>query len=211
MAGRSLAIGDIVRTRIVCDDDNQVSENIMHWNVFALGTPAATDNDFATAFDSIIAPLFKAILPGDTNYIGVGVQVLFPLPVLVEQTNRSNVGAGTFGGTSCPKQCAALISWHTLFAGPANRGRTYLPFIPATALTTNGELVAAYNTARTTLAVAIAGFHSIVVAGRGASVNLCIKHRGAFATTDIVGFSTSVKVATQKKRSDYNRTNSVPF
>jgi hypothetical protein len=209
---RVLVVGDIVRSRICWyGGQNQLGENILHWTVLSVGAPAATDFDLATALDAALAADAKGLMAGDVSYIGWGVQVIFPLPVQVEQTTRVSAGAGTFGGVTGAKQAAALISWQTAFAGPANRGRSYLPFVPAGAYDTNGELIASYRTARLSYATALGVFSSFTSGGRSAAVQRVIKHRGSFSTTNVISFTTSIKVGTQKRRSDYNRLNAVPF
>lgn len=206
-----LALGDILKTRIVTFMNDQLGEMVMHHRVASVGSPAATDADFCGMFDAAVAPLLKAIISSQTQYIGVGVQHIWPLPLIVETTTRANFGVGTNGAASNPTQVSGLIHWKTVKAGRAFRGRSYVPFPSGIYTAADGQPGGTYVADLGNLLGAMGSNYVVTTGGRLATVVSTLWHRVTHTYDDILSGAASGRYATQRRRGDMGRLNVVPF
>jgi hypothetical protein len=205
-----LQVNDRCKVRVWCSDNEQASVNTYYYKVTAITGGGATDLDFASNFDNVVAPLYKALLTTGTIYNGVQVKRDNILPEPITQFSNLNAGPGTAGAPGLPRQAAGLISWQTALAGPAFRGRTYLPFPDATHNTNAGVPTMPYVGNAQALATALASFTTVVGAGT-ASVSFVIWSKKRLTLTPVTESFVADKWATVRKRGSYGRANVSPI
>ncbi len=106
------------------------------------------------------------------------------------------------------RQLCGMISWRTLFAGPANRGRTFFPFPCTDEDSVGGVPTIAYETILNNIATALAG---PIAFGAGGMAVLGVYHRVSRTTSPIDDWTIQRKFATQKRRGSYGRANVSPI
>lgn len=207
----TLAVNNIVRATMYTTQGDQYSAVSWFYKVTAIGGSPATDLDFATNVDTLVATLYKARLATTSAYDGIQAQVVWPQPIPVSVAYTASAGAGTNGGTCQDRQSAGITSWQTAFAKQKNRGRTYWPFPSASDNTTNGIPSNTWVTALGTLCTALLGYSAVSNGGRTATVEMGIYHRALHTTTPLVSYVVRQKWGTQRRRSSYGRTGVSPI
>jgi len=206
-----LAPGDIMKCRVWCADAEQASVNTYYFLVNDIGTPAATDSDLAQGLDTLLAPLYKAIITNDASYRGVEVQIASQIPLPVPQFWATHTGAGTAGTPGLPRQAAGLVSFRTTLAGPGHRGRVFLPFVAAASNRAPGQTTTTYIDDVTDLMNALTNYSAVSSGGRTATVQFGIfskKNSNFFA---LENFIVAAGWATQRRRGSYGRPNVSPI
>lgn len=214
-----VATNDLVEVTVVCLDVDQISVNKSHWRIGTTTGTSVTQQEIATALDTLLAPKYKSILNNNASYRGVSVQKILPRPLPVSEFTIVSAGAGTAGGVALPRQTAGLLSFQTKNAGVAYRGRTYLPFPSVTHNGAAGVPTAGYITISQSIGTDLSQPDTVVGAGGTALITPCIWHRPVKGhpkpldnTTDpINGFTTKGLWATQRRRGSYGRLNNLPF
>jgi hypothetical protein len=208
-----LALNDLIHVRYWCTCGDQASVNTVHYRVFAVATPGPTDQDVANAMDALAGPAYKALLATDASYNGVqvGFDLLRPLPLT--KFANSHFGPGTLTGPTMGRQLTGLIQLQTANAGPAFRGRIYIPFPPVGDDQSQGKPTLAYLALMSLLWTAISS--DLVITGSGGSITITpvIFHRSATVIpryTDVDANTISTKFATQKRRGSFGRVNTSP-
>jgi hypothetical protein len=202
---------DIWELRVWSLLGEQVGVNTFHWRASAVAA-APTDAQSASHFDALIDTEYKAILNNVAAYRGVTFQRVFPLPRTRAAIATTGAGVGTGGASPLPKQVAGVITWLTPFAGPAFRGRSYLPFPSEEHNTSNGVPQAAYTTACNTLATLLITPQT-VLGGPGQTVTWTRVLANLLDNIyiEVDGFLSRPRWATQKKRGDYGQRNISPI
>lgn len=212
--------GDIFVVRAWTTSAEQAAVNSFYYrNISAAGTPAS-DQDVASAMDTLLAPLYKAVLADTDTYNGVQVQIVDPFtpgPLNMAVNSIAAAGPGTIAGNVLPRQSCGITTWTTAFAGRKYRGRSYWPFPPVTldageGLPTNAA-VALYQA----LAGNILAF--TFIPGFSNTFNMVLFHRNFPHATppilptadDITDYATHKKWATQRRRGSYGRANVSPI
>ena len=207
----NLAVLDVWEVKTYCFNAarNQLGINVNHFEVSTVGTPPATDQDFANQWDTVMNFWLKNCLAADCLYYGASVQRVLPLPRTPLAFTTASQGAGLDAGVSLPNQVTGLVTFLTGSAGRAYRGRNYMPFPSASEEQPEVPKVA-YVAAVQNYGNAVVNFHT--VAGMGAAlVQHVIRHRSGSAPTNTTAALARRKWATQRRRGDYGRPNSVPF
>lgn len=208
----AVALNDILSLQVICNNVEQTSFNTFHYIITATAPPAPFVSDVGVAFDTLMAPLFKACMSANSVYEGVRAQKIAPLPVTAQALISAHTGAGTAGGNDLPRQTAGLISWKTDLAGRGFRGRTYVPFPSSTFLTPGGHTTAGYQTAVLAIANAAIGFTAVAAGGGSCGLLLGVYHRKTLTITPIVS-PARVRLfwATDRRRGDFGRPNVSPI
>ncbi len=202
---------DVIECRIVCQDADQISVNVLHYRVDNIINLGPTPVQAALFFDGIFAPLMKPLLYNVAVYYGVAVQKVWPLPRTAAGTNITNTGSGTAGASGLPKQTAGLCSKRTDLASRSGRGRFYAPFPSTSSNITGGVPTAGYITNLGVLATEIKTLEMWTVGGDSADFIPIVFNRKTHAKTDLVTCVAKNFWATQRKRGDFGRKNSLPF
>jgi hypothetical protein len=88
----------------------------------------------------MIADLMKACIGNSCLYSGVSCENVEPAPYPVTAGTVQNRGFGTGGADIIPDAMAALIRRRTDLRGPSQRGRTFMPFVPAEFVSPTGNI-----------------------------------------------------------------------
>jgi len=213
MAGRQIHTGYVVQTRVWCVAGEQASVNTFYHQCTAEVGLGVDESAFAVAIDSDIAADFKALIGAPAEYRGVQCRVINETPLHVEQDITFSAGIGTGGTTLMDRQAAGLITWRTDFAGPHQRGRSYLPFPTNVFNANDGTPNLTYQDLLTTLATDLLGFTSVVVGANSIEVHMVLAHLRPLplAFQFIKNFDVRAKWATQKRRGSYGRANFSPI
>jgi len=218
---QQVVVGDILRFTVVSFLEDQVGENVIHARVLPglVGTP--TDATAASGMDDFVAGLWKNCLSGVATYRGVSCRILRPNSPFAPQASTKSAGVGTISGTALPPQCRGLITLKTALAGPAYRGRLYLPFPSSGGTTTNGDMHAVYITALGNIGTFLTANAILSQGGASLTVTFGIYHRAnrkdpaapaiKGTQTDVTGYKVGLYYATQQRSGYLGRTNTLPF
>lgn len=207
----TLALGDVVRLRVASYTANQQGINVIHYRVSTSNGSGQTDLQVATAIDSNLESRYKAVLSVAARYRGVSVQKIRPLPVAFPQVVVANDGVGTVAGDMLATQVSGIVTSITNLAGPKYRGRVYIPFPGEGSSDANGIPTNAYVGNIDDIGDELFSPLSIGVAPNDIVLQPVIFHRATNTFTDITGWVSRQKWATQRRRGSYGKTNPTPF
>jgi len=204
------ALGSVIDLELWSQFGGQAAVNRIRYEVTASVGLLVTYSDVLTEFAGIFPSLMRALLSVQATYRGLGIREinnpLKPAPAYDDQ----DTGVGDIAGDVLPSQVAGLLSFQTLFVGPALRGRIYLPFPSEGSNSSGGAPVAQYQTDLAILGtVAVA---PLVVTNGASSITLTpvIWHRASQTTTRITTFRARGQWATQRRRAERSRPNTSP-
>jgi hypothetical protein len=208
-----IADGDIIKcTFVVQGLDGQVALPSIYYQGGFVSGSGGTIADLIGQLDVIAGTDLLAIMANAAAYRGVLGQRIFPLPITVRETDSGSAGNGTGGATLAPMQAAPVIGWETPLAGPSQRGRFYVPFMPGDKVNvTTGELAVLYHGAVQTFANDLV---TVAIAGTGGNqtvVNQVIWHRNLLNADIISAGVARFKIGTQKRRGNYGKQNLSPI
>lgn len=203
---------DYLEVKAYCYLENQVGINVHYGKILAAGDPgpyvtSTVANDMSTWLAAVIKPL----IANDATYLGISLRYWRPGGLNYATVwSKTAAGIGTAGAVPCPKQCSGIMSKDTALAGPANRGRTYVPF-PATAdVEADGNPTASYLTRLANYAARVDGDENV---GGGVDFTVVFglfRWRDATSFRETVAVTTRDRFATQQRRGDYGRVNAIP-
>jgi len=207
----TFAVNDIVSCSVASFSAGQLGLNTYHWQVISTTGAGITDAQLATSLDLNFAVPMKPLLGNNASYYGVRVSKIWPAVPTMPVVSSAYTGIGS-GATSClPAQVSGIITWQTNLAGRAYRGRTYVPFPFLGANDTVLDIpTAAYKTLLTALGNAFTTYTSFTSGGNSVGLAPCIYHRRTHSVTDVAGFRSNLKWATQKRRGNYGQLNVYP-
>jgi hypothetical protein len=204
-----LLLGQYVQLRVYSRANDQVAENILNYQVVAVGGAGLTLQDMANRLGTVMPTAFKQLLSNQATYLGLSMQ---QLSGVVERmaVSKTGAGVGTGGATLLPTQVCGLISLYDGLAGRKHRGRIYLPFPSGSANDVGAIPTAGYVTdAVSWLATVLTPNHTI--GPDSCTLELVIYHRPT-ANGDAVAVDTvDIKWATQRRRSVFGRPNLDPI
>lgn len=201
---------DTLKLQVGCYFANQASINTFYFKV-SDATGACTLENWAAAWDLILAPLYKPILTNIASYYGVRVQRIDPVPLSVAVVSAAYVGAGTGGTEGLPSQVCGLVSTYTDKGGAAYRGRMYLPFPDESSNDASANKPdAGYIANIDAIGAALVGPKSIAVTGGSIDGTFIIWHRGTRTGTPTTGSASKTVWATQRRRGSLGQPNPYP-
>ena len=210
--GAAIADQDVIKVTFVVQGlDGQVAlPSIYYLGGLVVGS-GGTIAQLLTQVDALVGLDMLVLMANAASYRGVLGQRIFPLPITARETETFSAGPGTGGATIAPMQAAPIIGWETPLAGPAQRGRFYMPFMPGDKVnTTTGELAPLYHGALQGFANALVGVATVGGGGNVTAVNQVIWHRET-QTTDIIAAGVArFRIGTQKKRGNFGKQNLAP-
>jgi hypothetical protein len=201
MAGTPLAVGNILKARIVCiNDKNKTAFNIKHWRVSAIVAGVPTIEDAAEAFSIGLGGRYANCMATNATFWAVGMSRIFPNPPTGEVWGTSGRTGGTATGDPLPSQTCGLVKLSSPFAGKTNRGRLYVPF-PAEDDNDTGDLPSGgYIVNAAGLGSLMVGGVTLTIAGRTATYIGIIWHKASTSYTDLTTATARGKWATQRRR-----------
>jgi len=218
---QTLAVGQILQLEVFTKSGPQLGINVVHHEVTAVsGTPLPTDLELATywvtvAFGTGLAAKYSAILHAGASFEGVGVTILQPFRQIPQYWPTSVTGTG--GADPLPLQCSGLIRKKGALPGRHGRGRVYLPFPPLQLSAQDGQgypsPTAGYITAANFIGTALLTPVTGGTVGTGSvDLNPIIYNRALPGASIVVdGYLTQPVWATQRRRSESGRPNTLPF
>lgn len=205
----TFAVGDVLQMRVMTYLSPQLGENLLHYSVTAVGGTPTTDN-VAQWFDSVAAPVYKAVLTAAATYVGTNMRRLFPGPT-TETLANVNTGLGGSGITPLGMQVSGLITKQTGLVGKANRGRVFLPFPSTADISVTGVPIAGYLTNAGALGRALLVTPLVLTVGASSlTVQPVLLHRATSTVTPLDDFRVSSAFATQRRRGNFGRANPLP-
>lgn len=205
-----LQAGYILKTRFVCAGSGQYAYNVRHWFVLSVTGAAATDLDVATTLAGVFAPLYKNLLANTASYHGIGVQIVSPPPLPVEQISTVGQGVGTAGAEGLPPQSAGLGVFRTNLAGRVGRGFLYAPFPAELDSELAGRPTLAYQTKLQALLTQMSTNQSIGVVPNQAVLQPILFGKNG-SVTPIITSSARTLWSQQRRRSLLSRADRPPF
>lgn len=206
-----MAVNDIVQIRFFCQDDEQGSVNVRHYKISAQTGLGATLLDIASHFSGVFGPLYKPLVNNNSSYRGTGARIIFPLPATGEVLDNTAAGVGTGGANALPRQTCGLLTLRTIFAGPKNRGRLYIPF-PSTAFNdANGLPTAGYLVAADALGTALGQNQLCGVIPDTSTLIPVLFNRVTHASQVYSSIISRPRWATQRRRGSFGRPNLSPI
>jgi hypothetical protein len=212
MPGVTPVGADTVEIELLTAALGQTGVNILHYNVRNITNGGCTLQEIANSYDNLVQAAYKNAICNQATWRGVGATNLTGVRTTQFYSNVNN-GIGTGGANMTPTQVRALISWYAGGAGPGNRGRTYIPFVPLNGVTASGDPLPAYITILTTLELILGGPIVVVVGTRTTTLDLMIYHRPpsvapfSLVTRGVV----RARFATQRRSGAYGRVNVPAF
>ena len=204
---------DIIKTIFVVQGlDGQVALPAVHWAGGIVSGSGGDVADLLIAINGACIPQFLTLLNSNVTFKGMLGQRVFPLPVTAREVSVVAEGPGTGGSNSAPQQSAPLLTFETPLAGPAHRGRMFIPFMPGNEINSGtGHLVSLFQGAVQNFGNSLVSLASTGGGTNATAVNLCIYHRES-GTFDIVSAAVAQsKVGTQRKRGNYGKANISPI
>lgn len=204
-----LAAGELWQMRAIMATSDQIGINVTHWLIVDPGTPPRTDAQFALACETQVAASYKALIGASATFKGCSVYRVLPEPATLPAVSGTLAGVGTLGGDLLPKQTCGVVTWTTIFAGPAYRGRIYVPFPAEAGNDADSTPTAGYLASLNALAVAYNNFVAFTAGGVTATIQQVLRHGGdvPIVPTPITSYIVRDKWATQRRRGDYGRRN----
>jgi len=213
MPSPTVLSGHICQVRLISYDPDtlQIGLNIVWAKAFNLIGGPVTSMECAQAINQVFKTLYKTVMASDCKWYGVGVRDYSIAPLPTEDIYAVDQGPGIVGGVTAPDQLCALITLKTGVAGPAGRGRKYIPFVPVSFIAADNKIDAAQLPSYALIALAFVD--PVLVTGiSGGTLNL----QFGVAKADQTGFKPITdailhpEIATQRRRSSYGKTNLLP-
>jgi hypothetical protein len=213
-----IAPNDILAVRMWTVNEEQAAVNTFNYVCLSKVGAGPTDQDLADWADANIGSYYKSLMPPSCEYRGAQVYFLLraggpPLPNFVKSVAHAAVGTAT--GPPLPGNAAGILKYATLFRGPANRGRVFLPFISDDFLATNGHPTNGFVTLVNGMGALINANPTIGSGGNTGVMEWDIVHRPKGGPVSLRGpvatAEAGISFATMKKRGNYGRANKSPI
>lgn len=211
----SLAAGDPFQFRMLCKAADQISVNVLHAKVTAVGTPFVTDQDFCDAFSLGMSTIYLPMINVNAIYYGAIMSLRVGSTWMQVATSREGTDVGDGTGDLLPRQSAAILTLTTGTPGRSNRGRVYVPFPGEGFCNVDGHPNSTLTGAMSILGSAMRGPTPVNAPNpiNGAmTFTGQIFHRGNPGTyTPVTGFVPRARFGNQRRRGDYGKPNTPPF
>ncbi len=212
----NMLVGDLVIVKAWSIDAEQAAVNRVWYSCTAITGTGGTDVLFATAMDTVQAPLYKSAMSPNASYRGIQVQVYRNQVPFASVFTIANTGAGTSGTITMPRQVSGIITCTTALAGKKYRGRLYFPFPSTVVDAGQGVPTAPYIAILQNVGN---GFYSTQNIGGGGNTSTLIPvlvHKNPaigppLPPTPIIANTVPTKFATQRRRGAYGRANVSPI
>lgn len=212
----NLLVGNIYRIRAYSTYANQVGINRFYLRI-NITTPAFSEQNFLDSWGSAVLPLIATGMASDALVYGADMEDVTHSTVPVGVNTVSGQTTGTGLAPALPGQVSGIVSLHGDFVGRSFQGRRYIPFpsIDSNDFAAGGlaaRPTGAYLTAMGALGTEVSGLSVYVNGGQSATVqNGFFDERGHTNFRNIANSFTPDRWATQRRRGDYGRPNTVPF
>ncbi len=206
-------VGSKIQLTFYCQFGSQVAMNVRAYRVSAVGGAGLTFGQVLTFMGGIFPALYKPCLANNSTYSGCGIRGYkgTALGLAAPAYDSTGFGAGTGGALAMPSGACGLIHLGSNTAGRIGRGRIYVPF-PSASFATAAEIpTGAYITALNALGTQMVTTFVPTVGADSLTLVPVILQKGTLNVIDIVSFTSKQLWATQRRRSDFGRSNALPF
>lgn len=205
-----MPLADVIEARIVCRLGEQISINVRHWRISEILVPEPSLQAIADRLHADFLPKYQAVLSSLAEFRGVIARKIRPLPPSADFIGSGAAGFGLVAGAPMPKQISGVISLKTTLAGPAGRGRAYIPFPSTGSHETDTTPDPTYIANLNVIAAEMAG--NILVTEGAGTLNLrgVVFHRLAGTSTDVNDAVSRNRWGTQRRRGDFGQPNISP-
>ncbi len=208
----ALAVGDVLEVKLFCTAPaiNQVSVNILYYQVQSVAIASATNVEAASWLSTAFSAPMKAILNNNANYFGLTLTRVLPLPRTTQLGVTDGAGAGSRSGDLAPAQLSMVLTKRSTKAGRQFRGRFYIPFPSQSDIETTRLPKAAYVADADTLGATLAATQVVVGGGGDATLIPVIYSKVGGTFTTIANSTGAAKFGTQRRRGEFGRPNAIP-
>jgi len=207
----TLITGHIWQVKAYARSTDQLAINVYHYQVTEQTGTEKLDSDLAARMDAILGPLYVDLMSVESEYRGIGVQRINPIPPTVEVFANIQADTGAVAGDLLPRQTCGLISKKTNLAGRKYRGRAYIPFPSEVDNAADGTPTGGYLVNLLALADALEVPVVVGTAPNETTLTPILWHR-LTSTFDVITLTaTNDKWATQRRRGSYGRVNTSPI
>lgn len=208
----NLVAGDVVQCRFIhAGPTGEEAFVIMNYVIGTITGGTIADQDFADQASMFYSSLIVTIMPSTCYYDGVIVSLPARSPQPASVKSNLGNGSGSSGSQVANTQATALISLPSGLSGQKNRGRSYLPFVTATFIGTDGFPTSGFQTLLLTIAAAFAAFQGFTVGGASATFNQVIYHAALKIWTYVYLWVAKRRFATQRRRGNYGKNRTPPI
>ena len=213
-----MAIGGKYELTVCCYTASQISLNRTFWMWSGTTGTGPTNAQIAAAFDTHFAATYKGWMSQEALYRGISIRRV-ATPTEAPFVSVANEGVGTVAGSVLPTQVTGVLSFKTFFAGAHYRGRVYPGFPPTSFQNVLGGMT---NAGAVALALISAQYAATVSAGAGgntASFTLQVRSvvnnvpplPPTITYNAVQEVLTRNRFATQRRRGQFGRPNTLPF
>lgn len=206
-----ITVNRYFKLRVACMLEQQLGLMVSWHKCIASTALGVTAKEMAEAIDALFEGPMKDWLGTSAEYRGVGVQIL-STPQEIEYTSTLNNGMGTGGLSSVAAQVSGCITLQTGLTGRINRGRKYPPFPGIDMVTAPWELSGAGLTALSAIGtVYLDGDTTVGADGTAEWKTWIVDPQTLVPRAQVTNIRANDKLATQRRRGSYGRTNVAPF
>lgn len=210
MSAPQVVVGDIVEVSVYCKLVEQVAINVLHYNVDAVGGVAVKYDELAGRIYAKLEDAYRDWMTDAAQFAGVGVRRLYPLPKSIQYTRIDPVD-GTLSAFTLPAQIAGLITVRTPKPGPGGRGRVYIPFGSVNWSDVEGNMTPDAETQLAVIADLLGPTAAWQEATAAWTVVATLQVSAAVGAPECDNILPTGKWATQRRRGNYGKANSLPI
>lgn len=170
-----MAVGDRYRVIPVIDLADVRAVMVHNFMVSSQSGNGAGAQAIAEYFDELLDQQLKSLIPSVATYRGIKAQRYYPAPPDLPRVGTAGAGVGLAGPECLSPQTAGLITWRTLQAGRAFRGRSYVPFPTEGSNDATGRPSAGYQNALLGYANLLLPTHVVGAGGDTSSLILILQ------------------------------------
>jgi hypothetical protein len=213
MATFVISSGDMLKCKFYVRTAEQVAI-MTHFYKYLQNTGGTNSSSVADALKAHYVAFWRALKGAQVFIDGVTVQRVLPTPLTAIDFSTGGPLAGTYtSNTVWPKQVQGLVRWFASSGtGRHGWGHSFMPFYPIDAISSGGLMAGGYVTSTDAWASSTVGTISVPYpAGIIGNLQLHIHDRGAGLYRVVDGWAVSQKLATQKRRGSFGKSETSPF
>jgi hypothetical protein len=201
----SISLNAIIAVKLWTGQESQLGLCVLHYRCNA-DTTGIGDAAIAGTFEALWAPLVLPCMTSQAIWLGVNIQQIWP-SLGVPARSQALLGPGTDGALPMSKQTTGLVTKLTNLGGRAYRGRMYIPFPSTSSTTADAVPSAGYLTKLQAIGYAV--FAPAVYDGSHNFTPVLFHKAFPALSTTIVQARVGTAWATQRRRGDYGKLNSL--
>lgn len=206
-----VAANNLLRVVWACKLNDQIGLNVRYFFVGAAIVGSPTLQQVADELDDVFSALYRDWLGTSAEYLGCSAQRVSPT-ASIPQVSTTNAGSGTGGASDVPAQVSGCLTLKTDLPGRKNRGRMYVPFPGHDMVDPPFGLTSSGSTRLTAFGTALQSAIPVVNGGDECNVAAWIVDPETFDVRGrVTSYRANDKLATQRRRGAYGRTNAAPF